>query len=49
MCAKPDPAEYLRDVSRVMEVLREDTGQSNPAHDLAWIGSRLYYGLLENA
>lgn len=49
MCARPDAFEYIRDVSRVMEILREDTSVANPAQDYAWVGARVFYGLLENA
>lgn len=48
MCARPDPFEYVRDISRVIEVLREDTTALSPYHDCPWAGARLYYGLLEN-
>lgn len=48
MGLRTDPSEYMRGISRVMEILREDTGIANPATDYAWAGARAFYGLLEN-
>lgn len=48
MCARPHRSEHLRDISRVIEVLREEAGVANPAADFAWVGVRIFYGTLEN-
>lgn len=49
MCSKPDANEAYRDLSDLMEVLREESAYPNPASDYGWAGARTFYGLLENS
>lgn len=48
MCAKPEPTEYLPQIADLATEFR-DYQQPTLVDDMAWAGTTLYRGVLENA